>query len=75
MERRDRPIRWSGLLESARTLGHVALPESEGPVLINEYLEVSGWPGVGALGGYALVPDPKTGEFHSPTGQHALRKG
>ncbi len=42
---------------------------------VNEYLEVPGWPGVWALGDCALVPDGRTGSFHPPTAQHAIREG
>ena len=49
--------------------------KSRGRVLVNEYLEVSEWPGVWAFGDCALVPDRKTGESHPPTAQHALREG
>ncbi len=38
-------------------------------------MEVPEWPGVGALGDCALVPDPATGRPHPPTAQHALRQG
>jgi NADH dehydrogenase len=49
--------------------------KSRGRVLVNEYLEVTEWPGVWAFGDCALVPDRKTGESHPPTAQHALREG
>jgi len=54
-----------------------ALPVARrnGRVLVNEYLEVPDWPGVWALGDCALVPDPRSGGFHPPTAQHALREG
>ena len=45
-----------------------------GRLLVDECLEVPGWPGVWALGDCALVPDPLTGGSHPPTGQHALRE-
>jgi NADH:ubiquinone reductase (H+-translocating) len=51
------------------------VPNRGGRVLVNEYLEVPGWPGVWALGDSALVPDPRSGGFHPPTAQHALREG
>ncbi|PYV93382.1 MAG: hypothetical protein DMG90_02270 [Acidobacteria bacterium] len=38
-------------------------------------VDLPGWPGVWALGDCALVPDIKTGKFHPPTAQHALREG
>jgi NADH dehydrogenase len=46
-----------------------------GRVRVNESLEVPEWPGVWALGDCALVPDIRTGKFHPPTAQHALREG
>lgn len=50
--------------------------ESEkGRIIVNEYMEVPGWPGVWALGDCAVVPDPKTGKAYPPTAQHALREG
>src|SRR5262245_19672085 len=45
-----------------------------GRLLVNDCLEVPGWPGVWALGDCALIPDPLTGGSHPPTGQHALRE-
>ncbi len=45
-----------------------------GRLLVDECLEVPGWPGVWALGDCALIPDPLTGGCHPPTGQHALRE-
>jgi NADH:ubiquinone reductase (H+-translocating) len=42
---------------------------------VDEMLRVPDWPGVWALGDCALVPDGKTGQFHPPTAQHALREG
>ena len=51
------------------------VPKGGGRVLVNEYLEVPAWPGVWALGDCALVPDPRSGGFHPPTAQHALREG
>jgi NADH dehydrogenase len=49
--------------------------KTQGRILVNEYLEVPGWPGVWALGDCAVVPDRKTGKAHPPTAQHALREG
>jgi NADH dehydrogenase len=46
-----------------------------GRILVNEYLEVPDWPGVWALGDCALVPDARSGGYHPPTAQHALREG
>jgi NADH:ubiquinone reductase (H+-translocating) len=49
--------------------------KERGRLLVNECLEVPGWPGVWALGDCALVPDRQTGKFCPPTAQHALREG
>ena len=51
------------------------IPKSAGRIQVNEYLEVQAFPGVWALGDCALVPNGKTGGFHPPTAQHALREG
>jgi len=46
-----------------------------GRIVVNEFMEVSGYQGVWALGDCAQVPDPKTGKPQPPTAQHALREG
>jgi NADH:ubiquinone reductase (H+-translocating) len=53
-----------------------ALPVSKigGRILVDEYLEVKEFPGVWALGDCASIPDGKTGRFHPPTAQHAIRE-
>ena len=51
------------------------MPKSGGRILVNEYLEVKEFPGVWALGDCASIPDRKTGGFHPPTAQHAIREG
>jgi NADH dehydrogenase len=49
--------------------------KERGRLKVDEMLRVPDWPGVWALGDCALVPDKKTGQFHPPTAQHALREG
>jgi NADH dehydrogenase len=46
----------------------------KGRIVVDETLAVSGWPGVWALGDCAVIPDRRTGGFHPPTAQHALRE-
>jgi hypothetical protein len=48
--------------------------KERGRLKVDENLRVPDWPGVG-LGDCALVPDRKTGQYHPPTAQHALREG
>lgn len=49
--------------------------KERGRLKVDEMLRVPGWPGVWALGDCALVPDSKSGQYHPPTAQHALREG
>jgi NADH dehydrogenase len=66
---------WTAGIRPHALLDTLPCEKTEGRVLVNEYLEVPGWPGVWALGDCARVPDPKTGKSHPPTAQHALREG
>lgn len=66
---------WTAGISPHALLNTLPFEKIKGRVLVNEYLEVPGWPGVWALGDCAMVPDRKTGEFHPPTAQHALREG
>ena len=50
-------------------------PKERGRLKVDEMLRLPDWPGVWALGDCALVPDRKTGQYHPPTAQHALREG
>ena len=49
--------------------------KERGRLKVDEMLRVADWSGVWALGDCALVPDRKTGQFHPPTAQHAMREG
>ena len=66
---------WTAGISPHTLLATLPCSKEKGRVLVNEYLEVPGWPGVWALGDCALVPDRRTGAFHPPTAQHALREG
>jgi NADH dehydrogenase len=46
-----------------------------GQVVVNEFLEVPGHPGIWALGDCAEIPTPQAGQFYPPTAQHAIRQG
>lgn len=56
-------------------VAQIKLPIRNGKIEVSEYLEVPGFEGVWAVGDCALVPNPRTGGFHPPTAQHALREG
>jgi len=49
--------------------------KEHGRLKVDEMLRLPGWPGVWAVGDCALVPDRRTGQYHPPTAQHALREG
>jgi NADH dehydrogenase len=49
--------------------------KEHGRLKVDAMLRLPDWPGVWALGDCALVPDGKTGHYHPPTAQHALREG
>jgi len=66
---------WTAGISPHALLATLPCHKAKGRVLVNEYLEVPEWTGVWALGDCALVPDRRTGEFHPPTAQHALREG
>jgi NADH dehydrogenase len=66
---------WTAGVSPHPLLETLPCPKTKGRVLVNEYLEVPGWPGLWAFGDCALVPDGKTGLSHPPTAQHALREG
>jgi NADH dehydrogenase len=75
-----RTIRTSTLIWTAGTapnplVATLPVPKRNGRVLVNEHLEVAGRPGVWALGDCAFVPDARSGGFHPPTAQHAIREG
>ena len=55
-------------------LAALPLAKSGGRILVDEYLAVKEFTGVWAVGDCASIPDPKTGGFHPPTAQHAIRE-
>jgi len=50
------------------------VPQERGRIVVNEHLEVPGYPGVWAVGDGAWVRDTTTGEPCPPTAQHAIRQ-
>lgn len=70
-----RALIWTAGTSPNPVLATLPCKKERGRLCVNEMLQVPGWPGVWALGDCALVPDNKTGRFHPPTAQHALREG
>jgi NADH dehydrogenase len=72
---RSKTLIWTAGTSPNPLLASLPCPKDRGRVLVDETLEVQGWPGVWALGDCALVPDIRTGKYCPPTAQHALRQG
>src|SRR5882724_4073265 len=70
-----RTLIWTAGTAPCPMLKPLACKKERGRIEVNEFLEVSGYPGVWALGDCASVPDKKTGRPYPPTAQHALRQG
>jgi len=66
---------WTAGTSPNPVLDSLPCVKERGRLKVDEMLRVPDWPGVWALGDCALVPDRKTGQFHPPTAQHALREG
>jgi NADH dehydrogenase len=66
---------WTAGTSPNPVLDSLPCEKERGRLKVDENLRVLEWPGVWALGDCALVPDGKTGQYHPPTAQHALREG
>src|SRR5580658_3443142 len=65
---------WTAGTSPNPLLETIACAKEHGRLLVGESLELESWPGVWALGDCAAVLDRRTGRFHPPTAQHALRE-
>lgn len=66
---------WTAGTSPNPLLETIPCAKERGRLLVTEFLELQGWPGVWALGDCSAIPDRLTGKFHPPTAQHALRQG
>lgn len=67
---------WTGGIRASRLLAGSGLPVGvQGRILVDEYLEVKGFPGVFAVGDNALAINPKTGKTVVAAAQFALQQG
>lgn len=66
---------WTAGTSPNPLLRSVSSELANGRLMVDEYLQVQGAPGVWALGDCAAVPNPRNGGFQPPTAQHALREG
>jgi NADH:ubiquinone reductase (H+-translocating) len=65
---------WTAGVTPPAVLRDLPCKKEKRRIVVEETLEVPGFPGVWALGDCAWVPNPKTGKPHPPTAQHALRQ-
>ena len=65
---------WTAGVTPPDLLQSLPCKKEKGRVVVEETLEVPGFPGVWALGDCAWIPNPQTGSPHPPTAQHALRE-
>ena len=66
---------WTAGVTPPGLLQSLPCKQEKGRVVVEETLEVPGFPGVWAIGDCAWIPNPQTGKPHPPTAQHALREG
>ena len=70
-----RTLVWTAGTSPNPILESLPCEKDRGRLVVNEYMEVAGWPSVWALGDCAVVPDRKIGRPYPPTAQHAMRQG
>ena len=66
---------WTGGTSPNPVLSRLPCAKERGRLKVDEMLQVPDQTGVWALGDCALVPNGRTGQYHPPTAQHALRQG
>lgn len=66
---------WTAGVSPNPLLDMLNCSKERGRLVTNEFLEVTDYHGVWALGDCAAVPDPTTGKSCPPTAQHAIRQG
>jgi NADH dehydrogenase len=70
-----RTLIWTAGTAPCPLLEQVACKKERGRIAVNEFLEVTGFPNVWALGDCASILDRQTNRPYPPTAQHALRQG
>jgi NADH:ubiquinone reductase (H+-translocating) len=71
----SKTVVWTAGTSPSPVLNGLPCFKEHGKLVVNAFLEVSGFEGVWALGDCAFALDPKTGKPYPPTAQHAMRQG
>lgn len=66
---------WTAGLKAPALLEALPCRKERGRLVVDEFMALSEWPGVWALGDCALVPNSLDGLPCPPTAQHAVRQG
>jgi NADH:ubiquinone reductase (H+-translocating) len=67
---------WTAGTVPSPLIASLPCKKEQGRIRVNQFLQVSDWPDVWAVGDCAFVPDIRNpGKSHPPTAQHAIREG
>jgi NADH:ubiquinone reductase (H+-translocating) len=66
---------WTAGVKPNQVIAQLPWHKERGRLLVNDFLQIPGVPGVWAAGDCAAVPDGTSEKFHPPTAQHGLRQG
>ena len=66
---------WTAGVKPSQVIAQLPWHKERGRLLVNDFLQVPGVPGLWAAGDCAAVPDGTSRKFHPPTAQHGLRQG
>src|SRR5438128_5668430 len=72
----SRTLVWTAGTVPSPIISSLPCAKERGRLLVNQFLRVTDWPNVWAVGDCAFVPDSRNpGKSHPPTAQHAIREG
>jgi len=72
----SRTLVWTAGTVPSPIISSLPCAKERGRLLVNQFLQVTDWPNVWAVGDCAFVPDSRNpGKSHPPTAQHAIREG
>jgi NADH:ubiquinone reductase (H+-translocating) len=72
----SRTLVWTAGTVPSPLIFSLPCTKERGRICVNQFLQVSDWPDVWAVGDCAFVPDIRNpGKSHPPTAQHAIREG